>query len=1374
MSAGKTSRSLVLPSLTASYKADTFEKKVNLGVGAYRDDDNKPWVLPVVRKASERLLQDTSLDHEYLPITGLASYTTAAAKLILGASSPAIQEQRAVSVQTISGTGANHLGALFLSRFYKWNGAPRMYISKPTWANHQAILKNVGIEPVDYPYYDPKTIGLDYEGFIGALQNAPERSVFLLHACAHNPTGVDPTQEQWKAIADVMLAKNHYAFFDCAYQGFASGDLDNDAWAVRYFVDKGVAMLVCQSFAKNAGLYGERVGALHVVSVTKEAAERVKSQLSVLQRSEISNPPTYGARVVSLILNDETLFEEWKEDIRTMAGRIIAMRKELHRLLTEELKTPGNWDHIINQIGMFRERADFDGRAEQQEHPVLCGKFRFGSSGVVTSWGSDVREIKQEQTQTWLLSVNAMADDSDHHLVRPHAPNHIQLPQNNNFSVSPDISPLYYTAPSSPCDFYTPPSTPPSTDDPFPTDDFSIDSVLDDEDYDSLGTLEKIYLFARSKTTFHRIYIIHALPELLYQITPQEAVQYVLPLLDGLAIDEEDPVKEALSLELLSLIWWFFTVSFLSFNLRLLPSQPAPQNCHLTSDDQQPTSSSSDIITVSVQAFTPILGTLLLCPNPSVGGATRRTIVDLLLRLKDADANHLSVLPPIGSLNASRRDMLRTELLQQVVIGMGRLDLDIDDQTPLNNMDTTQSSNGRDVMSDNYTQTSPMIVDVRPRTDSVNPYFPPLPSGSSGSIPSNATSSLPPSSAQTRHKNDRPSPPLPSTTHSQNETSLLSPERRPSMWAASGTIPHSPTEETLAATQAPAVPPVDSHLSDIGLHPVYDIRPSIQETHANDDAEEDEQATIGRLSSMSLMAALTASGTLADDTKQAFVKEVVKISKDPVHWVRREASFALGALAKVVREETVHSSLLPLFKTLRRDSFWQVRQSILFALPAILPRLSTNHRRSLALETILTLATDESSQVRCGVLEVLGEVLYTFHADEDGPPAELVELFLGRREDRRVRDGQQEKALELLSSIEERLLICAFNYPAVALTLGKERWGELREFYHELAQNRGFKVRRTLAASIGEIAKIIGEEHAQRDLVSVWWDGIRCRDEEVRTRAVESLPTLIGEVGCEVGDSLVLGLITIWDEGGFRNWREREGIAQGLVALCASTGLKGRRSIVALVQRALEDSVAAVREAAVRAVAGVWPLLSGEVLEQLRLTFTSLSQSPMFKRRMTFIACQHALVGVVPIDNTFLNSLIPLSEDPIDAVRIRLARLVSSLASTPSPVILSLVLRLSQDSSPDVKSYVLNPGPHQVAESFATFSRPPHTINASNDISIARAASFTHPESDQSKIPADIDSSHDHSNSVHGHPISVIPNADLDENTTPFIAPIPA
>ncbi|KAF8610196.1 aspartate aminotransferase [Ceratobasidium sp. AG-I] len=372
--------------LTAAYKADTFPQKVNLGVGAYRDDDNKPWVLPVVKKATEILLNDAALDHEYLPITGLPEYTTAAAKLVLGADSPAIAENRVASVQTISGTGANHLAALFLSRYYEWtDNKPQVFLSDPTWINHFAIMRNVQINPLTYPYYDPKTIGLDYTGLTGALRDSPVRSVFLLHACAHNPTGVDPTAEQWKEIADLMLEKGHYAFFDSAYQGFASGDLDKDAAAVRYFVSRGVPLLICQSFAKNAGLYGERVGALHIVSPTTEEANRVKSQLSVLQRSEISNPPAHGARLVSLILNDPALFDDWKRDIRTMAHRIIAMREELYSILTNELKTPGSWKHITDQIGMF----SFTGISPEQSaaliskaHVYLTANGRISMAGL--------------------------------------------------------------------------------------------------------------------------------------------------------------------------------------------------------------------------------------------------------------------------------------------------------------------------------------------------------------------------------------------------------------------------------------------------------------------------------------------------------------------------------------------------------------------------------------------------------------------------------------------------------------------------------------------------------------------------------------------------------------------------------------------------------------------------------------------------------------------------------------------------------------------------------------------------------------------------------------------------------------------------------
>jgi aspartate aminotransferase, cytoplasmic len=198
-----------------------------------------------------------------------------------------------------------------------------------------------------------------------ALKSAPSGSIILLHACAHNPTGVDPTEEQWTQIAQILKERKLFPFFDCAYQGFASGNLAQDNFAIRHFVDQGFELIIAQSFAKNFGLYGERAGAFHFVasptSSAKDVVARVASQLAILQRSEISNPPIYGAKIASIVLNDPKLFKEWEEDLSTMSGRIINMRKSLKSEL-DALSTPGNWDHIMNQIGMF----SFTGLTEVQ------------------------------------------------------------------------------------------------------------------------------------------------------------------------------------------------------------------------------------------------------------------------------------------------------------------------------------------------------------------------------------------------------------------------------------------------------------------------------------------------------------------------------------------------------------------------------------------------------------------------------------------------------------------------------------------------------------------------------------------------------------------------------------------------------------------------------------------------------------------------------------------------------------------------------------------------------------------------------------------------------------------------------------------------
>jgi serine/threonine-protein phosphatase 4 regulatory subunit 1 len=285
---------------------------------------------------------------------------------------------------------------------------------------------------------------------------------------------------------------------------------------------------------------------------------------------------------------------------------------------------------------------------------------------------------------------------------------------------------------------------------------------------------------------------------------------------------------------------------------------------------------------------------------------------------------------------------------------------------------------------------------------------------------------------------------------------------------------------------------------------------------------------------------------------------------------------------------------------LSKDSAWHVRHSALSALPAVLSRLPYKQRHSLALDTLLDLSTDESAAVRSGALEALGEVLYTFHRDEGGPPARLMDLFLGRKEDRRVRDEQQppsdsppsstggtynDALLDSFYNDPERPLVCAFNFPAVALSLGRDRWPELRNVYLDIASDDTFKVRRTLAASLGELAKIIGEDNAQKDLVGVWWDCVRSEEEEVRAKALECVGDFVLVLGNVVGADIIQKTVNLWDEGTFKSWREREALAKTLLSLATSSGGESVPSTVrALQMRALEDTVAAVRQIAVTLV----------------------------------------------------------------------------------------------------------------------------------------------------------------------------------------------
>lgn len=344
--------------LMAAFHSDKNPNRVNLAPGVYCSDDGKSWPLEVVGRVERSIHEQQDIGrHDYLPIEGDHRFLSAARNLIFSStisSSPELQQatqSRIVSVQTISGTGANHIGARFLAE----NLRPRcVWLSYPTWANHHTIWDSLGVVQRTYPYYNASDCTFDFTAMMAVLESESQpRDVVVLHACAHNPTGLDPSQEEWKAIAELCQRKQLFPFFDNAYQGFASGNPVQDAWAIRYFyhLQPTLEMCVAQSFSKNFGLYGQRVGAFHLVMTDnlQSAQDKVLRNLSQLIRAEYSVAPRYGSIIVKTILEDETLSKEWEADLQIISGRIRSMRLALYKELCC-LCTPGSWQHIKEQV----------------------------------------------------------------------------------------------------------------------------------------------------------------------------------------------------------------------------------------------------------------------------------------------------------------------------------------------------------------------------------------------------------------------------------------------------------------------------------------------------------------------------------------------------------------------------------------------------------------------------------------------------------------------------------------------------------------------------------------------------------------------------------------------------------------------------------------------------------------------------------------------------------------------------------------------------------------------------------------------------------------------------------------------------------------
>lgn len=333
--------------LNEAFNADTRPTKVNLGVGVYYNEQGRIPLLRAVAEA-EKARIESHAPRGYLPIEGIAAYDQAVQKLLFGADSQLLAEGRVVTTQAVGGTGALKTGADFLKRLLP---DAVVAISDPSWENHRALFESAGFPVQNYRYYDAATHGVNRAGLLEDLKALPARSIVVLHACCHNPTGVDLELDDWKAVLEVLREREHVPFLDIAYQGFGAG-IDEDAFAVRLFAESGLQFFVSSSFSKSFSLYGERVGALSVVTSSKEEAGRVLSQVKRVIRTNYSNPPTHGATVVASVLNSNELRAMWEAELAEMRSRIHSMRLAMVEQLAAQ-SAKRDFSFVARQRGMF-------------------------------------------------------------------------------------------------------------------------------------------------------------------------------------------------------------------------------------------------------------------------------------------------------------------------------------------------------------------------------------------------------------------------------------------------------------------------------------------------------------------------------------------------------------------------------------------------------------------------------------------------------------------------------------------------------------------------------------------------------------------------------------------------------------------------------------------------------------------------------------------------------------------------------------------------------------------------------------------------------------------------------------------------------------